>query len=744
MTESDTAHPGPQPSLYLAWSRFQRRQVSMADLVGFECVFLPLDYKGRSHARRALHYLALAWQTLRLLRQRRPATVWLQLPQLPLLWVALVYRWCFDRRVAIVADCHNAVFTPPWSRLPWGVSLLGRSDLVLVHNEDVLARCLALGVPASRTRVLEDVPARRDPAVMPPVPAAFAGRPRPWVLFAGSYGRDEPVAAVLEAARLLDQGVIAVSGRLSNAARNGHDIRQPGDRVVLTDYLPVEDFDAMMLHCDVVLALTRHDGIQLSVCNEALGFGRPMVMSDTPLLRRLFGCGAIAVDSDDPAALADGIRRAWAEPERWAQASQALGTRRRAKWQAGPLKAALSLLPAARAAQPPYPRIAMIGRLGTPQLACLRSWRRHGVPCVFLHADAAPLPRLVQRLLGVRCVHLGPMDWDDPGFVARLAKALHAEGVQALTCVSESISVALWACRDRLLPGLQLLGVHLEAARRLESKATQVALAERAGLQTLPSWIFQPGDRVLLGADHFPLVLRPDVASRANPAFKVAIVNSASECQRWVDGLVPGSSAIIAQPLVRGPNLLVHGYRSPDGRWSGHLAFRVEVKHRGLTVMMRPVPLDPAVQRGCERMEQELGLSGVFHHEFIVDERSGRTSHLDLNPRFGGTTGKVLSAGYDEPMALIGTMLEGGLDRRDFVADSLSPVGGKHQALLALLGSLRGTSTVADYPHPDRSALASRLLGYLLAGRDEIVRCNALRSLLAFALYQLRRRAAGG
>jgi hypothetical protein len=339
------AEPQPSaPALYLAWAEFQRRQVSMAELVDFECHFLPLAYKGSSHTRRALNYARLFWRTLRLLRQRRPPRVWLQLPQMPLLWAAWLYRAVFDHRVQLIADCHNAVFKPPWSRWPLGVSMLARCDLVLVHNDDVLAQALALGVPAQRLRVLEDVPPLRDTDPRGPVPAAFAGRPHPWVLFAGSYGRDEPVAEVLRAAGLLETGVLALTGRLTNAAKNGHDIADPPPQAVLTDYVPVADFDALLSHCDVVLAFTKFDGIQLSVCNEALGFAKPMVMSDTPLLRGLFGHAAVAVDSSDPTAIARGIQRACAEPQRWTDAARALAQQRRAHWQNAPLRECLRLL----------------------------------------------------------------------------------------------------------------------------------------------------------------------------------------------------------------------------------------------------------------------------------------------------------------------------------------------------------------------------------------------------------------
>lgn len=388
------------------------------------------------------------------------------------------------------------------------------------------------------------------------------------------------------------------------------------------------------------------------------------------------------------------------------------------------------------------PCVAILGRLGTPQLACLRSWRRQGLRCVFLHADAAPLPRLVQALLGVPCVHLGPLRLDDDAFVASLARALAQAGVQALTCVSEPISEALWARRAELPAGLQIVSVQPHQSATLASKWRQDGLARAAGLDTLPTWCLGPGERAELPAEAYPAVVRPDEARRTLPAFKVEVVQNAAELQRLVDRLQPGSAGVVVQPLVHGPNLLVHAWRSADGRCAGHAAFRVDLKHQGLSVVMRPVQAPPEVLAGCTRMALALGLTGVFHFDFIEDARTGRLCFLDLNPRLGGSTGKALAAGYDEPLALLATLAPSALPGAPFLRPTLRSAGGKHQALRALVSVLRGRSTAADYPCPARGRAVAGLLQFLLAGRDEIVNLAGWRSALAFALYQLRRRLA--
>lgn len=304
----------------------------MSQLVEMDCVFLPVAIGNSvNKAVKAFRYAGLIFRTMRLLRRRKPSVVWLQVPQVPLLWAALLYRGLFDPNVRLVADCHNAMFVKRWARVPFGLSRLGHCDLVLVHNDAVQKVAGEMGVPVGKTVVLEDVPP--TPASgHGAIPIQFAGRPRPWVLFPGSFAADEPIGEVLEAARLSEVGTIVITGRRENAAAYGHLISGAAPNVVMPGYLETAEFNALLCHCDVVLALTKVDGIQLSVCNEALGFGKPMVMSDTSLLRALFGEAAVLVRSEDPVAIAAGIRAAYQGIENYSNASLRLAERRRNEW----------------------------------------------------------------------------------------------------------------------------------------------------------------------------------------------------------------------------------------------------------------------------------------------------------------------------------------------------------------------------------------------------------------------------
>ena len=322
--------PATKP-LHIAWTTFQRRQVSMADSVCFECVFLPI--KAKSRIIKALTYISSLVKTVHLLHERRPETVWVQLPQVPALWAALIYRALSPTGVKIVADCHNAQLRAPWSNFPLAKWSLRRADAILVHNEAMLAQAEKLGWPMDKVLVLEDVPATGKDKPPTGIAAKHISAPKPWIVFPGSFAADEPIQEVLAAARIASECTFIITGRPERAEQNGHNIDDLPKNVILPGFLSIELFDDLLREADVVTGLTREEGIQLSVCNEALGFGRPLVTSDTQILRKLFGEAAVLVETKNPTSIAAGCREALGHADEYARKSRDLAVERTFMWQ---------------------------------------------------------------------------------------------------------------------------------------------------------------------------------------------------------------------------------------------------------------------------------------------------------------------------------------------------------------------------------------------------------------------------
>lgn len=311
--------------VFIAWASFQRRSVSMRDHFNFELEFISLSFKDRFW--RPLEYFLKSGKTLGLLIGKRPRVIWLQLPPTIMLYLSYLYQKIFNPKSIIIADCHNATFRTPWIKLPKIVTLLNRCDLILVHSEQVEKQAESLGIHRELICFLEDPP----PMIEASPESSQAPYAHPWVLCPCSFNPDEPIDELLEAARLAPDITFVITGKTSRA-QGIHDLSDVPNNVKLPGFLPLEVFNDLLLQTDVVLGLTKLDGIQLSVAVEATGIGTPMVLSDTSLLRKLFYKGAVYVNSDNPKLIAQGCYQALSRHDDLAKQVCELKEERRAHW----------------------------------------------------------------------------------------------------------------------------------------------------------------------------------------------------------------------------------------------------------------------------------------------------------------------------------------------------------------------------------------------------------------------------
>lgn len=312
-------------SVYIAWASFQRRQVSMVPYCGFETVFLPVQ-RPINRIRKGWAYFRNAFATMEILRRQRPEVVWMQLPQVPLMWVALLYRFWAHRKPILVADCHNAMFRAPWSKVPLGVGLLAKCDIVIAHTDEMRAIAISLRVPANKLLVVGD-----PPADIATVDAPALTISRPWIVFPASFSEDEPIAEVIQAARLVPGISVLITGDYISLDKLKLHATAPPN-VSFLGFLNRADFDSLIQHCDAVMAFTRLDGLQMSVCGEAVGCAKPMLISNTQALRRLFPIGGVFVNSADPQAIADGLRKLFDNHAALSAQAQALNAQSRSTW----------------------------------------------------------------------------------------------------------------------------------------------------------------------------------------------------------------------------------------------------------------------------------------------------------------------------------------------------------------------------------------------------------------------------
>jgi glycosyltransferase involved in cell wall biosynthesis len=243
----------------------------------------------------ALKYLGQTLRTWRILAREWPDAVFVMSPS-PIAVLA-VYAFCAVTRKRFVIDAHSGAFRNPlWKRLQgmqfW---LCRRASATIVTNDHLAELVRSHG---GHTVVVPDVPVKFPTISTTPSRSGFV------VACVTSFGFDEPIEAILEAARRLPDVTFYMTG---NPADGGRRLVGKPDNLVLTGFLSVSDYGALLKTADVVLALTTLDHTMLRGAYEAIYQGTPVIISNWPLLRSAFDAGAVHVDNT-AAGIMEGIR----------------------------------------------------------------------------------------------------------------------------------------------------------------------------------------------------------------------------------------------------------------------------------------------------------------------------------------------------------------------------------------------------------------------------------------------------
>ena len=362
----------------------------------------------------------------------------------------------------------------------------------------------------------------------------------------------------------------------------------------------------------------------------------------------------------------------------------------------------------------------VIGPLGPAQLACLVSWKRLGLRTALLQTEGPRQPWCIHRIADLHA-HRPLQALKTPEGARWLAGWIVEQGITGLACVSDDLTI--WLQENLRLPAQSAFWMNTPGViRALESKAEQARVARHSGFELLPTWLVGSAAEVAKIPDSaFPLVLRPDGSRSVTPDFKVEIFRARQPLEAFVKARSRIVRPMVAQPFVRGPNLLVHGYRSADGVTERFVPFEVPRKHLGVAVELRSIAADPALQEACTRFSAWFGLKGVFHFDLLKDATTGRYYFLECNGRLGGTTGKVSAAGHDEALALlvaygavgphVGVLMPPPAGRRAYNLQS---------AVKYLWSAARGRLLPLDYPDAGTLEALGALVGMVFGAEEEI------------------------
>ncbi|HEX6289300.1 MAG TPA: glycosyltransferase [Herpetosiphonaceae bacterium] len=280
---------------FIAWAPYGRRSELLARELGADLYFIHyLKFKVPIYA--PPKYLLQAMRTLQLLLAERPRVVFAQSPPFV---CGLVADWyCRLSGAHLVLDHHSDSFGPRWAwALPIQQRLVQHALVNLVTNDHWA------GVVESWGGAALVLP---DPFVDLPPGESFSTAATFSIAYVNTFSADEPLDAVLVAAKMIPEVHFYITGSKQKAPRTISATALPN--VTFTDFLPDPQYFGLLRSAHAVMALTTRDHTLQSGGCEAVSLGKPLITSDWPYLRELFAQGALFV-ANTPESIAEGVRR---------------------------------------------------------------------------------------------------------------------------------------------------------------------------------------------------------------------------------------------------------------------------------------------------------------------------------------------------------------------------------------------------------------------------------------------------
>jgi hypothetical protein len=229
--------------------------------------------------------MVLSKQTKKILYAESPRIVFVQIP--PIFCALSALSYCRKTGSKLVVDIHTGALYGIWTAFkPLTSHVLSQSALALVTN---VALAETLRSSNVKSFMLEDPVAKLNTG------SRMELREGMNIAVISSFGADEPISEVLEAAKHLVDVNFYVTGDLK-FAKQEHLRRKP-DNVVFTGFLDHASYISLLNSADALMVLTTRENTFLSGGGEALSLGKPLITSRTKVLLDYFAKGTIHIDN---------------------------------------------------------------------------------------------------------------------------------------------------------------------------------------------------------------------------------------------------------------------------------------------------------------------------------------------------------------------------------------------------------------------------------------------------------------
>ncbi|MCU7799665.1 MAG: glycosyltransferase [gamma proteobacterium symbiont of Lucinoma myriamae] len=267
-------------------------------------------YQLESKTHRLIGYFPLVLSTFRIILATRAKNIVVQNPSIVLACVANIFaRLCFKH---LIVDAHNSGLFPKEGEskiLNWVAALLLKvTPLTIVTNQ-----ALVDYVHKKNGRAVL-VP---DP--LPDIPITNELDNNEFsVLYICTWSKDEPYQSVIDSATLLPEGYhIYITGNYHKKLTSKQ-VKELPPNIILTGFVSDAEYYSLINQVDVTLDLTNREHCLLCGAYESVSVEKPMILSDTLVLREYFYKGVLYTDNS-ATDIADKIQQMMKDKNRYSE-----------------------------------------------------------------------------------------------------------------------------------------------------------------------------------------------------------------------------------------------------------------------------------------------------------------------------------------------------------------------------------------------------------------------------------------
>lgn len=275
--------------IFIKWFPYDKRNEAIAEAIGADCYFISY-FKKRSLWNAPPRYLLQFIKSFYLFMKIKPKIIFVTNP--PVFAVLCVALYCSISKSHFVIDSHTGAFIGKWAFFVKIHKHVARKALLAITTNsfyDSIYR--KWGV---RSYIISDIVSDYPVGNTRELQGAFN------IVFICSFAPDEPIAEVIKAAAGLQSEVPDVIFYVTGNPQNADPelLRNIPDNIMLTGFLPDQDYFDLLHSADAIMVLCAHDNTMQQGAYEAVSASKPMILSDWSALRSIYPSGAVFVKNN--------------------------------------------------------------------------------------------------------------------------------------------------------------------------------------------------------------------------------------------------------------------------------------------------------------------------------------------------------------------------------------------------------------------------------------------------------------